>query len=507
MASHEQPGKNLLARNSILNLFGQILPMLVGVLTIPYIIRGLGTDGYGILSIAWMTLGYFSIFDLGLSRATTKFVAEHLHPDKVDKVPELVWTSLTLLVVSGCVFGALVGMFVPVAVTHFFRMPASFIGQARTSLFLLAASMPIILGNDALRGVLEAAQRFDLVNYVKVPASVCFYLLAAMAIVLGIGVPGIVCLLVLVRLISALAYLLLCFRVFPGLRTKIVFSRAAIRPLATFGGWVMITNFAGPIFGYLERFLIASVLSVGFLTFYSAPFDLVSKAIIFPASIAPALFPYFSYHGGRNGDEVSDVTSRTVKYLLLVMTPITAVFVFFGREILQLWLGSQFANQSTVVLQLLALSFFLNAFAFVPYTSVQALGRPELKAILDTVALPIYALYCWWLMRRMGINGAALAKLVSTIIDTGFLFAFAWKMKAFSIRDCVSGPLSRTLMTSGCLLFTVFLIESLHARLLVSVLLLIICFACYVVTFWHVSVDREERETLRGLSQLLLARR
>jgi len=36
-----QAGRRLLAKGSIFNLLGQILPMLVGVLTIPYIIRGL----------------------------------------------------------------------------------------------------------------------------------------------------------------------------------------------------------------------------------------------------------------------------------------------------------------------------------------------------------------------------------------------------------------------------------------------------------------------------------
>ena len=151
--------------------------MFVGIFTIPYIVRGLGTNGYGILSIAYLMLGYFSIFDLGLSRATVKFVAEHLSPEKVHKVPEIVWTSLTLLVLLGCAGGMVVAAFVPVLVTRFFKMPLSFVGEARTSLFILAASMPVMLGNDALRGVLEATQRFDLVNYVKVPSSVCFYLL------------------------------------------------------------------------------------------------------------------------------------------------------------------------------------------------------------------------------------------------------------------------------------------------------------------------------------------
>jgi O-antigen/teichoic acid export membrane protein len=499
--------KKLLAKNTVFNLLGQILPMLVGVVTIPYIIKGLGTDGYGILSIAYMVLGYFGIFDLGLSRATVKFVAEHLSPDQIHKVPELVWTSLFLLISLGCAGGVLLAAFVPVAVTHWFKMPPSFIGQARISLYILAASMPIMLSNDALRGVLEAAQRFDLVNYVKVPGSILFYLLAALAIPFGLHVPGIVFLLVLVRLSTSFAYLSLCFRVFPGLKSRIYFSRTAMRPLATFGGWIMVSNITGPIFGWIERFMIASFLSVGMLTYYSVPFDLVSKIVIFPASIAPALFPYFSYHGSRSGNAVSDVTSRALKYLLLVMTPGTAIFVFFGRNILQLWMGTEFASHSTVVLQITAVAFFLNAFAFVPYTSVQALGRPDLKAILDICALPLYAVTSWWLMRRTGINGAALAKLGVTVFDTGFLFLFAWRLKAFSIHDCVSGPLFRALATSGTLLLMAFVIQSLHVNVILSLILMTICLVAYSAAFWFIATDHDERAAISGLSRRFLPER
>jgi O-antigen/teichoic acid export membrane protein len=499
MTKQLHEGRSLIAKNSIFNLFGLILPMLVGVLTIPYIVKGLGTNGYGILSIAFMLLGYFSIFDLGLSRATVKFVAAHLSPDKIQEVPKLVWTSLSLLVALGCIGGVVMAAFVPLSVTRFFKMPPSLVGEARTSLFILCVSMPVMLSNDALRGVLEAAQRFDLVNYVKVPASILFYLAAAMAIPFGVRVSGIVLLLVLIRLASSGAYLHFAFRVFPGLRTDFSISGKVARPLAAFGGWVMVTNTVGPICGYLERFLIASVLSVSLLTYYSAPYDLVSRIIIFPASIVPSLFPYFSFHGSQGGTEVSDVTSRVLKYILLVMTPVTAVFVFFSREILQLWLGSQFAAQSAVVLQLAALIFFISAFAMIPYTSVQALGRPDLKAILDVVALPTYAFGAWWLTRRMGINGAALAKLLITFIDFSFLYAFAWKLKAFSVRDCITGPLLRALAASAAMVLVVLAIESLHAKLAVSIILLAICFATYLATFWVVAVDDEDRATIRAL--------
>lgn len=41
---------SLLARNSLLNLLGTAIPLLVGVVTIPFIVRGLGTERFGLLS-------------------------------------------------------------------------------------------------------------------------------------------------------------------------------------------------------------------------------------------------------------------------------------------------------------------------------------------------------------------------------------------------------------------------------------------------------------------------
>jgi O-antigen/teichoic acid export membrane protein len=505
MEDQKQRGRRLIAKNTIFNLVGQVLPMAVGVLTIPFIIKGLGTAQYGILSIAMMLLGYFNIFDLGLSRATVKFVAENLDPQNIHKVPELIWTSLSLLIGLGVVGGAVGATLVPLSVTHLFKMPAELAGQARIALFVLCASMPIMLGNNALRGVLEATQRFDLVNYVKVPSSVLFYLAAALAIPLGMHVAGIVALLVLIRLVSTLAYLFLCFRTIPGLGSHFRVSRASFGPLATFGGWIMVTNVTGPVFGYLERFMIASLLSVSMLTFYSAPYELVSKLLIFPMSVAPSLFPYFSYHGSRRSTEVSEVTSRTLKYLFLVLTPPVAVFIFFARDIMNLWLGPQFAAQSTLVLQLTTLVFFLNAFAFVPYTSVQALGRPDLKAILDLAAIPVYSVAAWWLIKHQSISGAALAKLLLTIADCTVLYIFASKLKAFSLRDCLSGPLFRAILVSGGLFALVLAVASMHVKLILAVPLILLCFACYAVMFWIFAVDEEDRTTIFGLRERVLA--
>jgi O-antigen/teichoic acid export membrane protein len=127
---------------------------------------------------------------------------------------------------------------------------------------------------------------------------------------------------------------------------------------------------------------------------------------------------------------------------------------------------------------------------------VQALGRPDLKAILDLIALPTYFGIAWWLTKRNGINGAAFAKLLVTAADCAFLYLFAFKLKAFSLRDCVSGPLFRAISVSGALFALVFAVASLHLKVSLDIPAIVLCFIAFVLMFWRFAVDQEDRNVL-----------
>src|SRR2546428_7928646 len=66
------------ARHTLYNILGQALPLAVGLVAIPILTRSLGDTRLGLLALMWAIIGYFSLLDLGLGRATTKFVAEAL---------------------------------------------------------------------------------------------------------------------------------------------------------------------------------------------------------------------------------------------------------------------------------------------------------------------------------------------------------------------------------------------------------------------------------------------
>jgi O-antigen/teichoic acid export membrane protein len=82
----------LLARNTLWNLVGSGAPMAVAFFCIPVLIRALGKDRFGVLTLAWALIGYASLFDLGLGRALTQLVARKLGAGRDREVPTLVWT-------------------------------------------------------------------------------------------------------------------------------------------------------------------------------------------------------------------------------------------------------------------------------------------------------------------------------------------------------------------------------------------------------------------------------
>ena len=85
-------------------------------------------------------------------------------------------------------------------------------------------------------------------------------------------------------------------------------------------------------------------------------------------------------------------------------------------------------------MQLLAAGVLINAAANIPSSFLQASGRPDLNAKLHMIELPLYAPLAIWLIRRFGIEGAALAWVLRVALDTLLLFLLARRSRPAPLR-------------------------------------------------------------------------
>ena len=417
-----RPSSTLLARNTIYNLVGQLIPLVVAIISIPLMIHGLGTDRFGVLTLVWMVIGYFSLFDLGLGRALTQLVAEKLSTGEVTQITPIVWTTLMLMFGLG-MFGAIVIMVSsPWLVYTILKIPKPLQAEVLNVFYLLAASIPVVIITSGLSGLLAAIQRFDILNIIRIPMGVYSFLAPLFILPFSQSILLVTAVLVLGRLVICGVHFVVCLRVIPTLRTRFLLDFTYIKLLFRFGAWMTVTNVIGPLMVYLDRFVIGSIISVVAVAYYATPYEMVTKLWIIPSAIGGVLFPAFA--ASYIHDKVRTVRLFVLgtKYVALLLFPLVLVITAYAHEGLQWWLGDEFAAHSTIVLQWLGIGVFVNSLAMVFITLVLGVGRPDLSAKLHFFELPIYLLVLWWAIHNYGIQGAALAWLGRAILDAFFLF-------------------------------------------------------------------------------------
>lgn len=486
----------MLAKNSLWNLAGLVLPLLVAIAAVPLLIRGLGTERFGVLTLVWTGIGYFGLFDMGLGQALTKLVAEKLGLGRADDVPSLVWTALLVMLAVGTL-GALVLMgLAPWLAQSALKMPAPIQPEASTSLVLLALALPVVVVTAGLCGVLEAYQRFDLVNLVRVPLGVFSFLGPLVSLYFTPSLVWVVATLMVGRFLAGAGYLVLCLRAVRSLR-KPSYERRVLRPLLAFGGWITATNIVAPMMIYMDRFLIAAMVSMAALAYYTTPFEVISRLMVVPMAIVGALFPAFSVGLARDRQEVIALFDRGIHYVFLVLFPLTLIVVALAGEVLEVWLGPEFAGNSSAVLRWLMIGVFINGFARIPFSLIQAQGRPDLTTKLFLAELPVYLVGLWWLVRLYGIEGAAIAWALRIACDTVLLFALAKRI----LPDVCGLPYRLGLLVGGALIL--FALCGAMVALVPRLVLLFVTLGLFAPVAWFVILNPSDRVSLTGILRAL----
>jgi O-antigen/teichoic acid export membrane protein len=414
--------------NTFYNFLGKVLPLAVGVITIPILIHKMGIERFGALNLVWAFIGYFGIFDLGLGRATTKFTADYLAQDKREQLPHLIWTSLFLLFLLGLVGSMVAFLATPFVTERVLNISVPLRAETQQAFYVVCIALPFVFSTSGIQGVLEAQQRFALINAIRVPFSIANFLAPLPIFLFSTSLYPIVTMTVILRVMVWIVFLYYCLKSLPGLFRPRFPTLSRTRQLLSFGGWLTVTNLIGPIMVYLDRFFIGAFLSMEAVAYYTTPFDLVTRLWIIPGSLMPVIFPAFSAFAVTRRDELASLHNRAVKYIFLLVAPLAACVLVLAQSFLNIWLGADFAAHSASVLQLLSLGVLINSLSLVPYSAIQATGYPDLTAKIHFLELPFYLASVWLFIKTLGVVGVALAYVLRVTLDAGLLFWFAHRI-------------------------------------------------------------------------------
>ncbi|MBK8204409.1 MAG: oligosaccharide flippase family protein [Bdellovibrionales bacterium] len=151
--------------------------------------------------------------------------------------------------------------------------------------------------------------------------------------------------------------------------------------------------------------------------------ELVNRLLVIPSALSRTLFPTFTRR--KIDADYDKIYRKSIGSIALVMVPIAAVISLLAKPGLSIWLGPEFAENSFLILIFLTLGVSVNSVAWIPFTLIQSLGRPDVTAKLHFIELPLYIGMLTTLALRFGLLGAAIAWALRNLVDMIALFYLA----------------------------------------------------------------------------------
>ncbi len=407
------------ARHTAYNLAGYLSPLAVSLVTVPMYLRYVGLERYGLLAICWTLLGFMSFLSLGMGPAVTQRLAADRSSSARDR-SQIFWSAALVNFAMACAGGLIIFLlgnlyFNTVQVTNpQLRM------EVQQALPWLALAFVVSLASGVLNGTLQGRRWFGVLNGLGIATSIAAALLPlAAAIILGAHVRTLVVATLLVSVCSFALQFAACARAVPLVGVPSL-SRAIVRQLASYGGWMTITSLLVPVVMLSDRLAIGSRLGSAAVPIYVIPYNLASRVLALPASVSSATLPKLA---AANPDDEHALKSSGLRVLLAALTPLCVAGNMIMGLFLHVWIGDAIAGPATIVGCILVFGFWMHGVGHIPSTVLMGRGRPDLIAKLYLSYLVPYFAALFGLMHFFGITGAAVAWSVRSSMDM-VLFPF-----------------------------------------------------------------------------------
>jgi O-antigen/teichoic acid export membrane protein len=481
---------------TIWNLSGQILPLVAALVCIPHLVTGLGIERFGLLTLVWTFIGYFTLFDLGLGRALTQLISRRLGGDQEEEIPHICRLAQRIMLGMGITGGLFLALSATFVVRKILHVPQHLDEEASYAFILLAIGIPAVVATSGLAGILSAYQRFDLINYLRIPLGI-FNFAAPLAVLhFSNSLVSVTSVLLVGRLLNWAAHIILCRKLIRNCPKSEQRPSGLLQMLLGFGGWMTVTNIVGPLMVYFDRFLIGSLISVAAVAYYTTPYEVATKLWLISGAFVGVLFPAFSQGAGDRHSN-GRLLANSMKWIALVIHPLAFTIIIFSREGLTMWLGPEFASNSYVVLNWLAFGVLINCIGQVPFAFLQALGYPNITAKLHLLELPIYATLLWLTLPDWGVMAAAIAWTARVTVDAAALIVISTRYSSEARLEIIKSAVLVSCLLIPCVGLLVY-VPSLSTRVgIFSVAML-----CYLFGIWKFCYKDARKLFLKFYSSL-----
>jgi O-antigen/teichoic acid export membrane protein len=413
----------LLRRNLIANYLGQGWTALVGLAFIPFYVRHLGLEAYGLIGLFAALQAWLTIIDLGmtptLGREMARFTGGQHTPQSIRTLLRTI-EAIALLVAVFVGLGVwLVSGWIATSWVQAETLdPATVVAAIGLSGVVIALRFLEGLYRSAVVGL----ERQVAYNFVSAGMAT---LRAAGAVGVLVWVtPSIIAFFMWQAAMSIVSVALLVgltYRILPRTEKFARPSIAALKPVYSFAGGMVGITILAAVLTQVDKVLLSRLLPLSDFGTYTLAATVAGALYLFVSPITQAFYPRFCAQVAASDDDGFTATYHTAAQLVSVVAGSAAVVViFFSEQLIWLWTGDAIlATEIAVLLSTLMLGNLLHGLMHMPYMAQLAYGWTSLATRVNVVAICIIIPLILWMTPLYGAQGAA---WVWVYLNAGYVF-------------------------------------------------------------------------------------
>ncbi len=400
-----------LIKGSAVRTLETLVGIAIGFCMLPYMVRHLGEDVYGLWIVVSGITSAFYIFDLGFASSITVFLTRFFTQKDTAAINRTLSTAF--MIYCGLGGAILVAAYTASCMVQYWTVKPESQALASALILVTGASLALEFPFKAFAGVAVAHYRYDLVSWSRLVFKLVNTAATVTLLELGYGLLEVAWAAFFIDGFSNLVfygiarYLYREMRVSPALA-----SRDTVKSLLNFSLWTFAIDSASIIKNRADVFVVAALLSTNTLTIYYVGVRLVDYAIELMGKATNMTTPVFSrYHAEGDLVETRNKVVLISRINCMFGGLVLVGLVTLGMPFIKVWMGPEFdaqlAWQSMVWLLVGKLVFFM----LTPVsTCLYVHGDHRYLAVMGLVEAIISVVLTYVLVRfsDLGIVGAAI---------------------------------------------------------------------------------------------------
>lgn len=419
-----------LVKGSAIVFTSLIATELVAFLLRMFLARSLSVAEYGLFYAVFTVFSFFGLFrGLGFGSALTKYVPEFAVKKQYDKLKSSIAFTIAIHAVVSLLIVFMIFVFSGEIASGFFET-----GAAVPILQILAIWFFVTIFLLFLN-VFQGFQNMQVYAVLQFLRYLLIFLLALLFVgYFGLGIKGAAfAYLFEISIIAVLAFAILKHQYPFIFKAKTSVTKPLIKKLSVFALPVILGSIGGLVITYMDTLMITGLRSLSEVGLYQAARPISNFLWYFPAALGTILFPMVSeLYAKRASRLLGRILHFLVKFSFIVIVPAAIVFIAFPETIINLFFGPGYLGAATTF-QILSAAAIAYTFFEILAVTVEGIGKP----LVSTKVVAVMAVFNLFgnlaLIPPYGIEGAAVATLISYIVGVVLLFSYTKKLVKFRI--------------------------------------------------------------------------